>query len=175
MTLCIAGSEYPRSGRLGEELDIFPNILIEARCRAAQRSLDTISDRLTATVEHLAEQIGQCFDHTPRLTIPDQSRFKFSDTDRLEVNLPVQVLAEAGGDIGKADQLGPGNFIHLPTVPVVGQRRDSNLSDIVDIDERLGNICDRQRDIPIQDELAEQALTEVLVEPGGANDRPADT
>ena len=56
-------------------------------------------------------------------------------------------------------------------MPIVGQRRDRDVGDVVGVDERLGRVSGRERDLAAQDLLAPVVLAEVLGEPGRAQDR----
>ena len=67
-----------------------------------------------------------------------------------------------------------GQLVDLPRVPVLRQRRDSDVGDIVGVDERLGDVPGREDDLAVEDRLQEVVLAEVLHEPAAAHDRPLD-
>jgi hypothetical protein len=56
-------------------------------------------------------------------------------------------------------------------VPIVGQRRDRDIGDVVGVDERLGRVSGRKRNLARLDLFLPVVLAEVLGEPGRAQDR----
>ena len=69
------------------------------------------------------------------------------------------------------EEPGPGELVELADVPIVGQRRDRYVGDVVGVDERLGRVCGRKRDLARLDLFQPVVLAEVLGEPGRAQDR----
>ena len=56
-------------------------------------------------------------------------------------------------------------------MPVLRQRGDGDVGDVLDVDERLAHVAERQRQRALDDALEEEALAEVLGEPAAADDR----
>ena len=56
-------------------------------------------------------------------------------------------------------------------MPVVGQRRDRDVGDVVGVDERLRGVTGRKGDLAAEHVLEHVVLAEVLGEPGRAHDR----
>jgi hypothetical protein len=56
-------------------------------------------------------------------------------------------------------------------VPVVRERRDRDVGDVVGVHERLGHVAGGQSDLAAHDEIPPEVLAEVLREPRRANDR----
>ena len=57
------------------------------------------------------------------------------------------------------------DLVELANVPVVRQRGDGHIGDVVGVDERLNDIANRQHDLARQDHFEQEALAEVLVDP----------
>ena len=49
----------------------------------------------------------------------------------------------------------PVSSYELSLVPVLGERRDRDVCDVVDVDERLADAVDRQRDLALDHRLEE--------------------
>ena len=56
----------------------------------------------------------------------------------------------------------------------LGQRGDGDVSDVVDVDERLGDVASRKGDLAGEHGVEEQALAEVLGEEARPQDGPVD-
>jgi hypothetical protein len=54
-----------------------------------------------------------------------------------------------------------GELVQLADVPVVGQRGDRDVGDVLGVDERLRSVPGRERDLALQHEVAEVVLAEV--------------
>ena len=58
---------------------------------------------------------------------------------------PADRPADDGERLGERQQAGTGDLVELAGVAVVGQRRGRDVGDVVDVDERLGDVGDGQR------------------------------
>ena len=94
--------------------------------------------------------------------------------DRDVAEVPSRRLADLGRGVREGEEPRPGHLVPLPDVAIVGQRGDGDVGDVVDVDERLGHIPGRERQLPVEHRLDEKALTEVLAEHARPHDRPVD-
>ena len=84
----------------------------------------------------------------------------------------IRGLGDLDGDVGERQQPRTGQLVHLPDVPVLGERRDRDVGDVVDVDERFRHVPGRQRDHTVEHGLEQEVLAEVLGEPARPHDRP---
>ena len=84
---------------------------------------------------------------------------------------PAQVV----GNVTEGHQPRPGHLVDLAVVTGLGERGHHDVGDVIEIDERFGDVgCCRQGDHTVEHRRQEEVLTEVLVEPAPADDRPLD-
>ena len=66
----------------------------------------------------------------------------------------VDLAARGAGDLadrlGERQQARAGQLVDLAGVPVLGQRRDRDVGDVLDVDERLAHAVDRQRELALE-------------------------
>ncbi len=81
-----------------------------------------------------------------------------------------------GGDLRRrlveAQRARTGQLVDLAVVAVLGQRQHGDLGDVVDVDERLGDLAGGHGELTRQHALDHERLAEVLREPAAAHDRP---
>ena len=73
-----------------------------------------------------------------------------SETGTKRTSRPVAAAISADR-LGERQQPRAGQLVDLARVPVLGQRRDRDVGDVVDVDERLRHVAGRQRDLAGQD------------------------
>ena len=66
----------------------------------------------------------------------------------------------------------PGELVDLAVVAVLGQRGGRDVGDVLDVDERLGDVPRRHGDLAREDAVEQERLAEVLREPAAAHDGP---
>ena len=79
------------------------------------------------------------------------------------------IVASASANVSSR---GPVDLVELADVAGVDERGGRDVGDVVDVDERLGDVGDGQRHGALDHLLDERPLGEVLGEHGGAHDRP---
>ena len=85
--------------------------------------------------------------------------------DRHVADVPSRRRADLGRGIREGEQPRPGHLVPLPDVAIVGQRGDGDVGDVVGVDERLGHVPGRERELAVVDGLEQEPLAEVLAEP----------
>ena len=94
--------------------------------------------------------------------------------DRHVADVASRRLADLGRGVREGEQPRPGHLVPLPDVAIVGQRRHGDVGDVVGVDERLGHVPGRERQLPVEHRLDQKPLTEVLAEHARPHDRPVD-
>ncbi len=80
--------------------------------------------------------------------------------------------AQLGGRIGEGEQARAGQLVDPPVVAATGERLDCDVSDVLEIDERLGDVSCGKGDVAAEYRIGQKVLGEVLREPAAAQDGP---
>ena len=64
--------------------------------------------------------------------------------------------------LGEGQKPRAGQLVELADVPVIGQRGDRDVGDVVGVDERLRRVAGRERDLAAEHVLEQEVLAEVL-------------
>jgi hypothetical protein len=177
-----AESDQPGRGRLRDRAGIpdprgrrLAGVVGEVPRLAAERPLDAVGELGVAPVEDLGEQVAQQAGDVVRHAMIGERRPVVVDRHRDEPQVPAGRPADLLDRLRERQQPRTGQLVHLPGMPVPGQRRDGDVGDVAGVEERLGHVRDRERDLAGQHRLEQVALAEVLVKPAAADDGPVGT
>ena len=149
-----------------------PGEVPEVARGAAERALDAVGESRVAAVEDLGEQVAQQRDDVGGDAMAGELLGEVRVGDRREADVPAGGVGDLADRVGEREQPRPGQLVELPGVAVLRERGDGDVGDVVGVDERLGHVADRQRDLAGQHGLAQVVLAEVLAEPAAADDGP---
>ena len=77
------------------------------------------------------------------------------------------------GGVGERQRVWAGQLVEPADVAVVGERRDGDVGEVVDVEERRRHVAARQPDLAAEHVVEHVVLAEVLHEPGGSAGRSA--
>ena len=146
-------------------------VVAEVPRLAAEGTLHAVGHAGVAAVEDLTEDEGQHLDELARNALLGSGRGEVLDRDRDVADLAAHRPGDFQDRLSEREEPGPGELVELPDVPIVGQRRDRDVGDVVGVDERLRRIPGRKRNLVALDLFLPVVLAEVLGEPGRAQDR----
>jgi hypothetical protein len=98
-----------------------------------------------AAVQHPGEDVGQQSYVFGRDAGLRQYRAVLLRGDGPVAHLAAGRLGDLGDRLAEAEQPRAGELVDLAGVPVLGERRDRDIGDVLGIDERLRDVLGRQR------------------------------
>ena len=119
----------------------------------------------------LPEEVDEQLDPVGRNRLLLQPGGEVLARHRRVADLPACRLRDLGDGVGERQQAGAGQLVALAHMAVFGQRGDGDVGDVVGVDERLGRVARRERELPREQTVDEVALAEVLAEPGRGQSR----
>jgi len=122
------------------------------------------------TISEFSPDEGQHLDDLARNALLGSSGGEVLGRDRYVADLAAHRPGDFLDRLPELEESWTGELVELADVPIVGQRRDRDVGDVVGVDERLGRVSGRKRDLVALNHLPPVVLAEVLGEPGRAQD-----
>jgi hypothetical protein len=123
-----------------------------------------------AAVEDFAEQVGEQLHYFGWNSLPGSGGRVLIERDRQVADLPAGCLSDLADGLGEGQRPRAGQLVELARIPLLRQRGDRDVSDVVGIDERFGRVARREGHLAGEHGLEQEVLAEVLAEPSRPHD-----